>query len=125
MELELIFKILVGFTIIQRLAELFLAKSNEAYIKSHGGKVLKESNYIFMVLLHSTWLVSLVGAIYLKKLEINVTFFVVGLLLFILGQILRVGAIATLGKRWSTRVMVLPQAEVVSKGLFRYVRHPN
>ena len=52
--MELIFKSIVTFTILQRLGELLLSKRNEAFITKEGGKVLKEKNYVFMVLLHSS-----------------------------------------------------------------------
>lgn len=41
------------------------------------------------------------------------------------GQGLRWWAITTLGRRWTTRIMVLPGAPLVESGPFRLVRHPN
>jgi methyltransferase len=45
--------------------------------------------------------------------------------LFVVGQALRLTAIGTLGRRWSTRVMTLPGQPVVQRGIYRYIRHPN
>lgn len=123
--MELIFKILVIFTIVQRLYELRIAKSNEAKIIAKGGKVLPEKNYIFMVLLHSSWLLALVYAAFKMELHFKEGLFYPALVLFGLGQFLRIMAIKTLGERWSTRVMVLPEAPVIKSGLFNIVRHPN
>ena len=32
---------------------------------------------------------------------------------------------ATLGARWTTRIIVLPNAPLVASGPYRYLRHPN
>lgn len=123
--MELIFKVSVVFTIIQRLAELFWAKRNERIVCSKGGKVLPEKNYLFMVLLHTSWLVSIAYYTFANPLHFQEISFAVFFLLFIIGQTLRITAIATLGERWSTRVMVLPEAPVVHKGIFKFIKHPN
>lgn len=127
MELDflLFFKGLVVFTIVQRLYELGLAKSNEKKIIEKGGKVLPEKNYIFMVLLHTSWLLSLFYAAFFQRPQFSSPLFYGGVIFFIIGQALRIIAIRTLGERWSTRVMVLPEAPVIKSGLFNVVRHPN
>ena len=38
---------------------------------------------------------------------------------------LRYWAIATLGERWNTRVIVVPGAPAVTAGPYRFLRHPN
>jgi len=38
---------------------------------------------------------------------------------------LRYWVIATLGERWTTRVLVLPGAPLVASGPYRFLRHPN
>ncbi len=38
---------------------------------------------------------------------------------------LRVWVIATLGSRWTTRIIVLPGASLVASGPYRFVSHPN
>jgi methyltransferase len=40
-------------------------------------------------------------------------------------QALRYWAIATLGWRWNTRIVVVPGAAPVTGGPYRFVRHPN
>ncbi len=45
--------------------------------------------------------------------------------LFAAGQALRLAAIRTLGWRWSTRIMTVPGAEPVQRGIYRHIRHPN
>lgn len=43
----------------------------------------------------------------------------------LLAQALRWWVIVTLGERWSTRVLVLPDALPVQAGPYRWLRHPN
>ncbi len=39
--------------------------------------------------------------------------------------VLRWWTLATLGDRWTTRVLVVPGEELVSSGPYRWLRHPN
>jgi len=48
-----------------------------------------------------------------------------GLGVFVVLQALRVWIISTLGQRWTTRVIVLPDAPLITAGPYRYVSHPN
>lgn len=123
--MELIYQFLIVFVILQRLLEIILSKSNERFIVKSGGMVLAEKNYILMVLLHVGWLGSLAYITFLSQLEFNNSTFLFFGFLFLLGQLLRMVAIVTLGRRWSTRVMILPKAPVVNNGIFKYIQHPN
>jgi methyltransferase len=48
-----------------------------------------------------------------------------GAVVFLLGKALKYWAIATLGPRWSFRVLVLPGAPLIDAGPYRWVNHPN
>jgi methyltransferase len=48
-----------------------------------------------------------------------------GLVLFGLAKALKVWAIASLGPRWSYRVLILPGVPLVTSGPYRYLAHPN
>ena len=47
------------------------------------------------------------------------------LALFVLIEIARIWVLATLGPRWTTRIIVLPGAPLVRRGPYRFVNHPN
>jgi methyltransferase len=51
--------------------------------------------------------------------------FAAGLVLFALAKGLKYWAIATLGRRWTFRVLVPPQSSPVTGGPYRFLRHPN
>lgn len=48
-----------------------------------------------------------------------------GVLLFSLAKALKYWAIASLGERWTFRVLVVPRARLVRAGPYRWIRHPN
>jgi methyltransferase len=48
-----------------------------------------------------------------------------GLIVFVVAKAVKYWAIASLGDRWSFRVLVLPQVPLVTRGPYRYARHPN
>jgi methyltransferase len=50
---------------------------------------------------------------------------IVGLAGTIAGQALRYWAVLTLGERWNTRIIVIPEAPPIADGPYRYLRHPN
>lgn len=50
---------------------------------------------------------------------------IVGFAVLLAAKLLKLWAIATLGPRWSYRVLVIPGAPLVSTGPYAYVRHPN
>lgn len=48
-----------------------------------------------------------------------------GMVIFALAKALKWWAIASLGDRWSFRVLVLPRVALVNTGPYRFLRHPN
>ena len=76
-------------------------------------------HYPAIVLLHALWLASL--WIFGASAQIDP----VWLAVFLALQVLRVWILTTLGRRWTTRIIVLPGAPLVSNGPYRFVSHPN
>ncbi|MFP3122987.1 hypothetical protein OH784_09500 [Ectobacillus funiculus] len=113
-----------AFVVVQRLAELLLARRNEQYLKKRGALEFGKGHYKYIVLLHMLFLVFIVAEVtYLKKAPSPM--WPVLLALFIGTQFLRVWAIASLGVYWNTKILVLPHSKLVPKGPYRFMRHPN
>jgi methyltransferase len=104
---------------LQRLAELRLARSNTERLLAEGGREVGAWQYPFIVALHVAWLLGLL------ELAPGHSAHWGWLSLFILLQVLRLWVIATLGRRWTTRIIVLPGAPLVRGGPFEFVAHPN
>jgi methyltransferase len=110
---------LVVFLIVQRLAELGLAQRNTVRLRAQGGVEFGAAHYPLMVALHALWLLGL----WMLGHDRGVDPF--WLSVFILLQAGRLWVIATLGRRWTTRVIVLPGAAPIARGPYRWLRHPN
>lgn len=103
----------------QRLGELFLAEHNTRRLRAQGAVETGANHYIFIVLLHGAWLLGL----WLLAWDRPINPALLGV--FVLLQAGRVWVIATLGPRWTTRIITLPGAPLVVKGPYRFVSHPN
>ena len=44
---------------------------------------------------------------------------------FYCGTSARIWCLASLGKFWNTKIIILPGADVVRKGPYKWIRHPN
>jgi methyltransferase len=110
---------LLGFLVVQRMAELAWARRNTARLRAAGGVEVGAAHYPLMVALHGGWLLSL--AIYGHDREVAGW----GLAVFAMLQATRLWVIASLGARWTTRIIVVPGSEPVKRGPYRWLRHPN
>lgn len=111
--------VILAFVTLERLAELVLARSNTRRLLAKGAREHGASHYPLLVILHAAWL----GALWLLATGRGVDGF--WLALFVLLQLARFWIIATLGPRWTTRIIVLPDAPLVRTGPYRLLAHPN
>ena len=109
----------LAFVTLQRLAELALSQRNTRRLLARGGYEVAPGHYPFLVTLHAAWLAVL--WIFGPGPPIEI----VPLILFAILQLGRLWVIATLGERWTTRIIVLPAAPLVTTGPYRWVNHPN
>ena len=107
------------FVTVQRFAELMLSQRNTKRLLARGAYEVAPEHYPFLVLLHASWLAVL--WFFGPGPPIHIIPFV----LFVLLQLARVWVLATLGERWTTRIIVLPGAPLVTSGPYRWVNHPN
>lgn len=104
----------------QRLGELWLARRNAARLLARGAVEHGRGHYPLIVALHAGWLAALA---LLVPPETPPDWF--WLAFFLVLQAGRVWVIASLGGRWTTRVIVPPGEPLVRRGPYRYIRHPN
>ena len=105
---------------LQRLAELGYARRNARRLLAAGGVEHGAGHYPLFVALHGAWLVAL---FVLVPAEAPADWGLLGL--YGLLQLGRLWVIASLGGRWTTRVIVVPGAPLVTRGPYRFLRHPN
>jgi methyltransferase len=78
-----------------------------------------------MVVLHTAFLVSCVAEVWLLDRPWLPSVAVLAVVILGAALALRWWTLATLGERWTTRVLVVPGEELVSTGPYRWLRHPN
>lgn len=111
--------ILLAFVTLQRLGELVIARRNARALLAEGAVEVAPGHYPAMVALHAAWLAGL------WALGHDAPVSGLWLTVFIVLQLGRVWVIASLGRRWTTRILVLPGAPLVRSGPYRLMRHPN
>ena len=113
---------ILGLVTLQRLGELVLARRNTDRLRAQGAHEVAAGHYPLIVALHGVWLAGL-WYLVLSGSADAVSWAWLGV--FVILQALRVWVIATLGPRWTTRIMVLPGAPLVAGGPYRFLAHPN
>jgi methyltransferase len=111
--------LLLAFVTAERLAELWLARRNTAALLARGAFEVAPGHYPLIVLLHALWLLGLWLIGWAHPLSRG------WLLIFLALQVLRTWVLLTLGRRWTTRIIVLPGAPLVANGPYRLLSHPN
>jgi methyltransferase len=119
------FTVLVALVALERLAELVVSNRNAAWSFARGGRETGQGHYRFMVLLHSGFLVAMLVEAWVGRPEVPPTLAWTMLALVLASQALRWWCIATLGRRWNTRVIIVPGLPAVSSGPYRFLSHPN
>jgi methyltransferase len=110
--------------ILQRTSELALAKRNEKVLKSQGAIEFDKNGYRVIVSMHVVFFISLIC----EKVYVNRTLnkhWIFFISIFAVAQILRYWAIRCLGVHWNIKVLAIPGKKLVTRGPYRYVRHPN
>ena len=110
---------LVAFLVVQRLIELVFAQTNTGRLRLKGAVEFGAAHYPLVIALHASWLLGL----WLLGHDRPIAPF--WLAVFIGLQVGRAWVIASLGRRWTTRVIVLQGAAPVASGPYRLLRHPN
>jgi len=111
--------LLLAFVTAERLAELWWAQRNTRGLLAKGAIEHAPGHYPLIVLVHALWLAGLWVLGWSQPVAVG------WLLVFIALQAGRLWVLATLGPRWTTRIIVVPGETLVSRGPYRFVSHPN
>lgn len=121
------FLVLIGLVAAERLAELAVATSNARWSFARGGVETGRGHYPAMVVLHTGLLVAAPLEAVLADRPFLPWLGWPMLAVVVAAQALRWWCIASLGRQWNTRVIVVPGLGLVTRGPYRYrwLRHPN
>lgn len=111
--------LILALVTLQRLAELVIARRNTARLLARGAYEAAPGHYPLIVAVHAAWLAAL------WWLAPGKSIFWPLVLVFVLLQAARLWVLATLGERWTTRIIILPGAPLVTGGPFQFMSHPN
>ena len=111
--------VVLALVTLQRAGELWLSNRNTRRLLAQGAHEYGASHYPLIVAVHVLWLAALWWLAPVRPVD------GLWLALFVLIEIARIWVLATLGSRWTTRIVVLPGAPLVRRGPYRFVNHPN
>ena len=120
----MIFYLIVTLVILQRLTEFVIAKRNEKWMIAQGAYEVGNSHYPYMVTMHISFFLFLIVEVVTNHNGIS-HLFPLFFILFVAVQALRIWCIRSLGPFWNTKILILPHAQVVRKGPYEIMRHPN
>jgi methyltransferase len=111
--------IILGLVTLQRLGELWFSRRNTRLLLARRAREHAPQHYPLIVTLHTAWLALLWWLAPLRPID---GFW---LALFVLIELARIWVLVSLGARWTTRIIVVPDAPLVRKGPYRFLDHPN
>jgi methyltransferase len=119
------YSVLVALVGLERLAELVVSQRNAAWSLSRGGVEVGRGHYPVMVVLHTGLLAGALVEVWLRRPDFVPWLGWSMLAVVIAAQALRWWCIGSLGRHWNTRVIVIPGMQLVRRGPYRWLRHPN
>jgi methyltransferase len=111
--------VILALVTLQRLSELWLSNRNTRRLLAQGAHEVGAAHYPLIVAVHALWLAALWWLAPARPVD---GFWLAA---FVLLEIARVWVLASIGGRWTTRIIVLPGAPLVRRGPYRFVDHPN
>jgi methyltransferase len=121
----IVFYVLLAVIAVERVAELVVSQRHAVASLSHGGVEYGQRHFPVMVTLHTALLAGCLA----EPLLLHRTFIPAlawpMLVLVVAANTLRWWCIATLGPRWTARVIVMPGLPLVQAGPYRWFAHPN
>ena len=117
--------VLVLAVAVQRLLEVRISRMNEADLLARGGQEHAPEQMRVMVAIHAAWLLCAPAEVLLLGRSFEPALGFTALVVFTIGQVLRIMAISALESRWTVKVITVPNEPPVHAAIFRYLRHPN
>ncbi len=110
---------ILALVTLQRAGELAVSRYNTHRLLARGALEIAPGHYPLIVAVHAAWLISL--WVFGHDRPVNV----LALLFYFILQGFRWWVMRTLGSRWTTRIIVVPERPLVSAGPYRFLSHPN
>ena len=118
------FWLLIAILIAQRAAEMAVARQNEQKVKKQGAIEFGESHYPYIIIMHILFCLSLIAEVLLMNKQPSSWWIGIAAAILIV-QAVRYWALCSLGAYWNTKILVVPGAELVKKGPYKWMKHRN
>jgi methyltransferase len=115
----------LGAVVLERLAEMVLSARNARRAFRRGAVEAGRGHYPPMVAFHLLFLVACAAEALGRRAPPPLPLAAGALVAALAAQGLRWWAVATLGDRWNTRIIAVPGDPPVTRGPYRFARHPN
>jgi methyltransferase len=119
------FLALIAAVAVTRLLELVRSRRNVAALRAKGGVETGPRLYVVMVTVHAALFVAPVVEILVLDRAFSLLTGGSALLAFAVGTAIRWHAITMLGASWTASAVVTERMKVCTRGLYRWIRHPN
>jgi methyltransferase len=120
-----IYYALLGVIAVERLAELVVSQRHAAALGRRGGVEYGQRHFPVMVTLHAGLLIGCVAEPLAARHPFIPALAWPMIAVVVAANTLRWWCIATLGPRWTARVIVLAGVPLVTNGPYRWFAHPN
>jgi methyltransferase len=121
-----LFVTIISIVIFQRVIELIISNRNERWLLSRGAVEYGNEHYKLIVILHTSFFISMIVEYIIREryIEFSLINYIL-LIFFVLLQLVRIWVLSSLGKYWNTKILRVPGSELISKGPYRFFKHPN
>ena len=109
---------------VPMVAEAVRSARNEVALRAAGAIEPPGDVYRVMQIFYPASFATMIAEAWVRAPAVS-SLTIAGAILFALAKALKYWAIATLGTRWTFRVLVPPRSERITAGPYRYLRHPN
>jgi methyltransferase len=116
--------IVLVLAFVPMLFEAVLSTRHARALRAAGAVEPEDDVYHWMQIVYPATFLTMAVAAGLRPVAMN-RVFALGLLVFFLGKAVKYWAVATLGARWTFRVLVPPSSSLIRRGPYRFMRHPN
>jgi methyltransferase len=106
------------------LLEAVRSRRNERHLRARGAFEPAGDVFAAMQIAYPAGFAALIAEAVMRRRTVDVVF-AVGAVVFAAGKLIKYWAVASLGPRWTFRVLVVPATPLIRSGPYAYVRHPN
>lgn len=117
-----LFILLIG---VERLAELAVSRRNADWSFARGGREFGRGHYPVMVGMHTALLLSCIAEVAVAHRPFIPALGWPMVAVVVASTVVRWWCVTTLGKHWNPRLIIVPGADLMRSGPYRWIHHPN